>query len=440
MLNSARYNALNILEKILIDESYSNIEINNVIKRDNLSSKDVALMTNIVYGVLQHKLTIDFYLQDYLKGKKIDSWVNILLLLSIYQFEYLDKVPDRAVIYESVEIAKKRGNRGIGGFVNGVLRNYQRNGHKNLNIIKDYKNRLSVEFSMPLWIIEKLSSQLGMDKTENIIKSLNHSSRLSLRVNTKKINRDELISKLSKKNIEVQKSEISPFGIMTSDNRVINSEEFLNGLYTIQDESSMLVAPALQVEKNSKVLDACAAPGGKTTHIASYLDSNEEGSVTALDIYDHKVKLIEENAYRLGMSDLVYAKKLDALNIESLDMSFDRILVDAPCSGLGLLRRKPEMRYFRKPEDINELTLIQKEILNSVSKKLKINGILVYSTCTIVDDENERTVQQFLENNDNFEQIDVKNDIGISKNKMVKLYPDDYETDGFFISAFKRIK
>ncbi|GKQ42564.1 ribosomal RNA small subunit methyltransferase B [Companilactobacillus sp. RD055328] len=440
MNNNARYIALNILNSVLINDAYSNVEINRAINKEELNSKDIGLMTNIVYGVLQNKLTLDFYLQDYLKGKKVDPWVNTLLLISIYQMEFLDKVPDRAVIYESVEIAKRKGNRGISGFVNGVLRSYQRQGHKDVSIIQDIDNQLSVKHSVPVWIVRLLKEQLGLEKTKSILESLNYPSSLSIRVNTKKISRNDLKSKLLDKGIETIESEISPFGLVTDDHRVINSSEFKEGLYTIQDESSMLVAPALQVKADSIVLDACAAPGGKTTHIASFLDENQGGSVLALDIYDHKLDLINQNSERLGMSKIIKTQNFDATHIEALDQKFDRILIDAPCSGLGLLRRKPEMRYNKTSSDISELIDIQRNILNSAADSLNIGGILVYSTCTIVDEENSQQVQNFLDTHDNFEQVDVLTSLGNSDDKMVKLYPDDYQTDGFFISAIKRTK
>lgn len=437
---NARYVALEVLDNVLNNGAYSNAEINKAIKSTHLNHKDIGLMTNIVYGVLQNKLTIEFYLQPYLKKKKLDPWVKILLIMSIYQFEYLDKVPERAVIFESVEVAKIKGNRGISGFVNAILRNYQRLGHQSLDIIQDKPDRLSVEYSVPIWFVNKLQEQLGDSKCRRILDSLNQPAHLSIRVNTKKISRAELLDSLLENGIDAQESKVSPYGITTTDSRILQIPAFKKGYYTIQDESSMLVAPALQIQKNSKVLDACAAPGGKTTHIASFLDSKVGGNVLSLDVYDHKVKLIEENAKRLGETDVVAAMKLDATEVDSLDEKFDRILVDAPCSGLGLLRRKPEMRYTRQPEDILELQSIQKNILNSVSNQLTVGGILVYSTCTIVDEENSDVVKDFLENHKDFELITVATDMDNNQDKMVKLYPDDRQTDGFFISAFRRIE
>lgn len=437
---NARYMALEVLDNVLNNGAYSNAEINKAIKSTHLNHKDIGLMTNIVYGVLQNKLTIEFYLQPYLKKKKLDPWVKILLIMSIYQFEYLDKVPERAVIFESVEVAKIKGNRGISGFVNAILRNYQRLGHQSLDIIQDKPDRLSVEYSVPIWFVNKLQEQLGDSKCRRILDSLNQPAHLSIRVNTKKISRAELLDSLLENGIDAQESKVSPYGITTTDSRILQIPAFKKGYYTIQDESSMLVAPALQIEKNSKVLDACAAPGGKTTHIASFLDSKVGGNVLSLDVYDHKVKLIEENAKRLGETDVVTAMKLDATEVDSLDEKFDRILVDAPCSGLGLLRRKPEMRYTRQPEDILELQSIQKNILNSVSNQLTVGGVLVYSTCTIVDEENSDVVKDFLENHKDFELITVATDMDNNQDKMVKLYPDDRQTDGFFISAFRRIE
>lgn len=434
--SDARTVALEVLERVLLDGSYSNIELNYSLSKNNLKHEDINLATNIIYGVLQNKLTIDFYLQPYLKGKKVDDWVNILLLISVYQFEYLDKVPAHAIINESVEIAKKRGKRGIGNFVNAVLRNYQRKGHQDISIIKDEDNRLSVKYSMPLWIVKKLKYNLGNDKALSILNSLNKPANISLRVNTKKVSVEELKHRLSEKNISVQDSEISEFGLTTTDRVVLHLDEFKKGLYTIQDESSQLVAPTLDVQPDSNVLDACAAPGGKTTHIGSFLDANQGGKVLGLDIYKHKVELIQKNAERLGMSDVVFAKEMDANNVSDLKENFDRVLVDAPCSGLGLLRRKPEMRYSRSESDISVLQKIQLEILDNASAKVSKNGILVYSTCTITPEENEDVVNQFLSTHPTFEKIKIDNKLG--KNNTINIYPDDYETDGFFISKFKR--
>ena len=218
---------------------------------------------------------------------------------------------------------------------------------------------------------------------------------------------------------------------------------FAYGLLTIQDESSMLVAPTLQLEASHQVLDACAAPGGKTTHIAMYLDAEKGGKVTALDIHQHKVRLIDDNAKRLHVTDVVETKVMDARATDEAfpAESFDRILVDAPCSGLGLMRRKPDIKYNKTASDFTKLPEIQLDILNHAAPTLKPGGILVYSTCTIVSDENQNVVKQFLATHPEFEQasLAVSSVLDTSiQEDMLTLYPHSFMTDGFFISCLRK--
>lgn len=439
MKNNPRALAVEALTKVFQNKAYSNIEINNILKKADMSDADSRLMTNIVYGVIQNKYVLEYQLEPYLKDKKLDLWLDLLLQTAIYQLCYLDKIPAHAVLNESTEIAKQKANRGAGNLVNAVLRNFQRHGARDIHG-KETVFDLSRMYSVPRWLVQLFVDQQGMTKTEEILQTINQPSHVSIRVNTNKTTVADLQKTLNQEGFDVKPSKISPVGLVCESGNLVNTPEFRDGLYTIQDESSMLVAPALQIKKDSQVLDACAAPGGKTTHIASFLDSKAGGNVISLDVYDHKVKLIEENAKRLGESDVVTAMQLDANEVSELNKKFDRILVDAPCSGLGLLRRKPEMRYTRQLEDIQELQDIQKEILDNASKQLLKDGILVYSTCTIVDEENSDVVNDFLEKHKDFKLIKVVTDIDNKEDKMVKLYPDDHQTDGFFISAFKRIE
>jgi len=446
MKKSVRYVALHALERVEKGGAYSNLLINDAIQKGKLSDKDARLLTGLVYGTISRQLLLDYYLSPFLKSaKKVDTWVRLLLRLSLFQLLYLDKVPDHAILNEATEIAKVRGNIGIGKFVNGVLRNVQRNGVPDLAAISDPMERLATEISMPLWLTQRFVQQIGTEQTRQLGLSLFEVSHVSARVDLRSVTREEAIATLSEDGIEAEKSSVSPFGIVAKKGFLAGSQLFHYGVLTVQDESSMLVAPALQVEKEMKVLDACAAPGGKTTHIATFLDADVGGKVTALDIHRQKVQLIKDNAARLRVEDVVTTQQLDAREAheEFAPASFDRILVDAPCSGLGLMRRKPDIKYQKQASDFTRLPMIQREILDSVAQTLKPGGLLVYSTCTILKEENQDVVESFLQDHPEFKLVPVvANELITSKlvDDMLTLYPQDFMTDGFFISCLKKEK
>lgn len=441
---TVRYVALQALERIDQGGAYSNLLLGELIDSGKLNDKDSRLLTELVYGTLSRQRLLAFYIQPFImKAKKVDDWVKLLLELSLYQLLYLDKVPSHAVVNEAVEIAKARGNEGIGKFVNGVLRNIQRQGVPSLDTIQDPVERLSREISLPKFLTKKFIQEIGEAETQKLGLSLFEPSHVSCRVDTRKISRDAVLEILAEEGIEARKSQVSPYGIIADKGYIAGSQLFQYGLLTIQDESSMLVAPALQIEPQHKVLDACAAPGGKTTHIATFLDKEAGGRVTSLDIHAHKVALIEENAKRLQVSEVVETKVLDAreVNTAFADQLFDRILVDAPCSGLGLMRRKPDIRYNKKPEDFQQLPLIQLAILESVAPSLKSSGLLVYSTCTFAPEENQEVVKAFLTKHPEFSLVEVSvGDVVQSsiKDNMLTIYPQQYMTDGFFISCLRK--
>lgn len=443
---SVRYVALKALERVDQGGAYSNLLLRELIDKSKLNEKDGRLLTELVYGTISHQRLLAFYIQPFImKAKKVDDWVKLLLELSVYQLLYLDKVPSHAVLNEAVEIAKGRGNEGIGRFVNGVLRNIQRQGVPSLETIEDPMERLSREISLPKFLTKKLVNEIGEEETLELGLSLFDPSHVSCRVDTRNITRDAALDILLEEGIEARKSDVSPYGIVADRGYIAGSSLFRYGLLTVQDESSMLVAPALQVEANHQVLDACAAPGGKTTHIATFLDAEEGGKVTSLDIHPHKVSLIEENAKRLHVSDVVEAEELDARAVSETfpENYFDRILVDAPCSGLGLMRRKPDIRYNKQPEDFRKLPVIQLDILESVAPSLKPDGILVYSTCTFAPEENQEVVAEFLNRHPEFSLVEVPvgNVVQSSiKNNMLTIYPHQYMTDGFFISCLRKNK
>lgn len=443
--NSVRYVALRTIERVDNGGAYSNLLLNEMINNSSLGEKDSRLFTELVYGTISRKLLLEYYLTPFIQNpKKVDSWVKNLLSLSVYQLVFLDKIPDHAIINEAVEIGKHRGNIGVGKFVNGVLRAFQREGIPSLDKIKDPVERLSVEISMPQWLTEKLIKQLGVEATRKLGLSLFEKSHVSGRVDTREISVDEALAELQRDHIDASASRVSPYGVIADKGFLAGSYLFETGKLTIQDESSMLVAPAMQIEPNHVVLDACAAPGGKTTHIATFLDSAQGGRVKALDIHDHKIKLIKQNAERLHVKDVVDTEKLDARQVgeEFPAEYFDRILVDAPCSGLGLMRRKPDIKYHKSAQDFAQLPKIQVEILESVAHTLKQWGIMVYSTCTIAEEENQEVVAAFLEKHPEFKKIDVAVNETVQsavKDQMLTLYPHQLGTDGFFICCMQKV-
>lgn len=438
-----RFVAMQLLTQVAQNQAYSNLLVDKGIREGKLSSKDDRLMTEIVYGTISRKLTLEYYLAPVIKNpKKVDPWVKQLLLLSLYQLKYLDRVPEHAIVNDAVEIAKTYGNSGAGKFVNGVLRTILRNETPDTKLIKNKQKRLSVELSLPEWLVEKLINTIGEEETIKLGESLFDNSRVSARVNGH-MDRNEAIEYLISEGYDVEESAISPFGIVGKSGYLAGSRLFEEGDLTIQDESSMLVAPSMQIEPHHMVLDACAAPGGKTTHIAQYLDAEQGGRVVALDIHKHKTKLIKQNATRQNVQHVVRTKEMDARNVKDSFPAdhFDRVLVDAPCSGLGLLRRKPDIKYSKKLEDFANLPIIQSEILESVAQKVKLWGIITYSTCTILPEENEQVIKAFLESHPNYQVIDVAGAEKLAtKDKWVTLYPHTYGTDGFFICCLQRVQ
>lgn len=442
--SSVRYTALTALESVFSGGAYSNLMLNDLIKKADLSTRDSGLLTELVYGTISRKLTLDFYLQPFIhRTKKVDNWVLYLLELSAFQLTFLDRVPAHAVLNEAVEIAKAKGNQGIAGFVNGVLRSFQKSERPSLDTIQDPLERLSIRISLPHWLAAKLVEQIGWEETEKLGDSLFIPSKSSARVDLRRITREKALRLLREEGLTAESSKISPYGIVCSKGHLAGSKLFKEGLLTIQDESSMLVAPAMRLEEHHQVLDACAAPGGKTTHIATFLEAAAGGKITALDIHDHKLKLVQENADRLQVADVIETKNLDARKVQETfpEESFDRILVDAPCSGLGLMRRKPDIKYTKKPEDFMNLSNIQLKILESVAPTLKKSGILTYSTCTITDEENRQVIEAFLQEHPEFERIspDVNEYFGAGLvDRCVVLYPQQFMTDGFFICCMRK--
>ncbi|MBM7571774.1 16S rRNA (cytosine(967)-C(5))-methyltransferase RsmB [Aquibacillus albus] len=441
-----RNTALDILVRIDEGGGFSHLLIDQAIKKKGLNSRDEGLLTEIVYGTLQRKLTLEYFLSHFVdKKRKLAPWVNMLLYMSLYQMIYLDKVPDHAIIHESVEISKKRGHRGISGLVNGILRNVQRKGVPNVDKIEDSVKRLSIKTSHPTWLTKRWMNMYGMDITEAICETNLTHKPISVRIQPMKINKRDAVTQLEDEGFEIEESIFSDQGLVVNKGNILHSTLFKNGYLTIQDQSSMLVAEMMEVEKGMTVLDACSAPGGKTTHIAEKMLN--EGNIHAYDLHDKKAKLVSKKALQLDLT-IIEAKQADSreLNHYHKNDTFDRILIDAPCSGLGVLRGKPDIKYNKAESDIEKLASIQLELLEKISPLLKGDGKIIYSTCTIDKAENEKVVQQFLTNHPEY-QIDegffdelpeaLRNSIGVTEWGL-QLFPHEFNTDGFFLTRITK--
>lgn len=428
----ARGVALKVLQEIFDNGAYSNIALNKVLQASQLSETDKSLVTELVYGTVSRKITLEWYLAHVIEDReKLDSWVYHLLMLSLYQILFLDKIPNHAVVNEAVNIAKR--GRGTDKFVNAILRKFLNNPLPDIVSIKRKKKRLSIQYSTPVWLIATLFEEYGEERAEAILASLFIRNKASVRV-TDSSEVDRLAEEL-----QAQYSQLSPVGLVKTKGHFASSSVFKDGRVTIQDETSQLVAPTLKIEGWEEILDACAAPGGKTCHMASYLTT---GRVMALDLYDHKLSLVQDNAQRLGLADRVVTQKLDAHLVaqEFGPDYFDKILVDAPCSGIGLIRRKPDIKYRKESADFDQLQKIQLSILDSVCQTVKKGGIITYSTCTIVGKENQEVLAKFLEQHPNFEQVSLTHDCtDIVQDGCIVITPEQYLTDGFFIGQVRRI-
>ncbi|MHA8262924.1 16S rRNA (cytosine(967)-C(5))-methyltransferase RsmB [Lactobacillaceae bacterium Melli_B3] len=436
MNNNPRQLAVTTLTKIE-QGAYSSLQLNQVIQSSKIDERDVNLLTNIVYGVLQHKLTLEYQIEPFIKHpKKVQPWVMELLKTAVYQLEYLTRIPKRAVFNETIQIAKSMGHDGIRKMVTGILHQMDRKGRRDPKAIKDPTKRLMMEFSVPEWIIGQLSNQVGLTKTRSILASLNQPAKQSVRVNTALISKSALTDELVNDGFKIADSSLATDGLILAERSANSAPAFKNGQMTIQDESAMLPVETMPIQPDQLILDACAAPGGKTTQIAERLAIQNSGRVIALDLHESRLKNVVKNAKRMQLADYIDTKALDARKLDAAyaDQSFDQVLVDAPCSGLGLMRRKPEIRYEKAPKDIEHLAQIQLSILNSIAPKLKVGGQLTYSTCTIINQENHDVLQSFLSQHPEFELKSIKLPAFEAPQSELRIYPDDFGSDGFFVA------
>ncbi|MDF2658508.1 MAG: rRNA methyltransferase [Paenibacillus sp.] len=445
---SAREIALDVLTRVETEHAYSNLLLNQALLKHKPDKADAGLATELVYGTIQRRNTIDYFLDRFVaKGvKKLEPWVRNLLRLSLYQLHYLDRVPEHAAVHEAVNIAKRRGHAGISGMVNGVLRNViRRKEELTVPVSLEPVARIALEHSHPEWLVADWVRRFGAETAEKICRANNEPPSASVRVNTMKLTREELLGRLREAGCEARPSDVSPAGIVVeSGGNMALTPWYVNGELSVQDESSMLVAEAAHPEPGMQVLDCCAAPGGKTSHMAELM--NDRGRILACDIHEHKRELIAAQAERLSLR-CVETKTIDARNLpEALaGTAFDRILLDAPCSGLGVIRRKPDIKWAKSPGDVAGIAGLQYELLSGVSSLLAPGGVLVYSTCTVAEEENEQVVMRFLQEHPEFALSRPPQSLqdrlpadSVAPGGTITVLPHQFGSDGFFIAVLRK--
>lgn len=435
--------AVKLLYDIDKNGAYINLALDKTLNTNELQPHQKGFISELVHGVTERKITLDYIISQFsaLKLNKISPNVLNVLRTGIYQLMFMTKVPPSAAVNESVKIAKSFGGPRIGGFVNGVLRTVQRNSD-NISYPEDPTERLSVYYSYPLELVKLFTDEFGLEFTEAMLIANNTKRPLTLRCNLLKTTPDNLVKNLETEGINAQVYHNGKFPeldyAITVDKikNIKTLESFIKGEFYVQDVAAMLVTDVLAPKPGDTVIDMCAAPGGKTTHMAEKMLN--KGKVYAFDIYEHKLNLINENASRLGITICDTVLQDAAILCSEYINSADCVLVDAPCSGLGIIGRKPDIKYQRKPEDIKNLSEISLSVLNNAAQYVKKGGTLVFSTCTVMKEENEGVIEKFLQTHgENFSLEQIEN-INTCNNGYVTLYPHVDGVDGFFICKLKK--
>ncbi len=437
MSKSARQIAYEILLKIEVSDAYSNLAIDGAVKMYNPGSTDCAFISCLVYGVAERKITLDYVISQYLSKpiKKTKPEVLTILRLGAYQLLYMDKIPQSAAVNESVKLAKTNKCDFASGLVNAVLRKIGQNGL----IIKDNLTetvKLSVTYSMPEDTVKFLIHHYGQENTEAFLKASLEPKEIFIRVNTVKTTAEELKKVLLKENVKVFDTYLENTFKIEINNAVYNLESFKNGLFHVEDISSQLCVEALELFPEATAVDVCAAPGGKTFTAAQYMEN--KGILYSCDIYPQRTDLIKDGAERLGLTCVKPIVNDATVFNESLPQ-MDRVLCDVPCSGLGIIGKKPEIKY-KKLDDTKSLLPIQKQILETSSKYVKSGGRLVYSTCSVNPNENRKICDAFLKGNSDFYSVKALPHIerAVDEGDYLTLFPHKNNCDGFFIAVFKR--
>ena len=441
-MDKARETAMKALYAVHENGAYANVALVEAFREARLGDLERRFTTELVYGAVKAGDTLDWMIRQYTKRplRKMAPYVRAVLRLGMFQLFFLDKIPPSAVCNESTELMKKYGHIGTARFVNAILRTATREPEKaRIAEGKDEAAYLSLAMQHPVWLIRRWLRTFGRDETERLCAFDNAPAVLSLRTNLLRTTREALMERLREEGAEVRPSEWTPEGVLCTGHGALDDSRTLReGLFQVQDESSMQVAHVVAPKPGEFVLDMCSAPGGKTTHLAEMMEN--QGEIVALDIYDAKLARVKENAKRLGIS-IIDTKCLDAREAGCIFAGkADRVLLDAPCSGLGVLRRRPDARWRKSEEEIAHLPELQRELLESAARAVRPGGVVVYSTCTIEPAENEELVHGFLTAHEEFVQETAGEYLPLrpSKENMVQFYPQRDGIDGFFIARLRR--
>lgn len=433
---SPRELAFKILKNAVSGATYSNIAIDNALKKNEMSGADAGLLTAIVMGVTERRMTLD-HIIDKLSSRpdEVESDTRILLQIGIYQVTYLDRIPEYAAVNETVSLAPRRSR----GFVNAIMREYLRRKRKETlgEIFPDEESQpiefLSIYYSFPQDVCERFLSIYGIERTKKIFEIFNRPPKLTLRINTLKISRQDYARLLDEREIKYTLSERLENAVLLENVNFGALPGFDEGYFFVQDEASQTCVEAVDAKEGMMMIDACSCPGSKS--FGSAIKMNNKGKILSFDLHESKLSLIEKSAKRLGI-DIITAAARDGRHLdESLIGQADRVLCDVPCSGLGVIAKKPEIRY-KSLSDFARLPEIQLAILENCSKYVKVGGILVYSTCTVLPEENEMNVERFLSSHPEFAPADFTVGDIKSEGGMLSLSPDKHGTDGFFVAKF----
>lgn len=437
--SSARTVALDVLESCRRSGAWADAALKAQLDRTGLSGPEAALCSRIVYGVVQNQLLLDYYLSACCSQKPEHLQLPLLNILRIgaYQVLFLDKVPDSAAVNESVELAKLSGRGQASGLVNAVLRKLSKNKFELPALpAGDPLKRMALQYSHPKWLVKRLTALLGTEETESFLAMNNQIAPLTAQVNSLKITREELIRELEADGVSVKPhSWVTGSLALSGTGDVTALKAFQEGHFLIQDPAAALTALCAGLQSGNRVLDVCAAPGGKTFGAAIAME--DQGSVLACDLHANKLSRIQEGARRLGLG-CVETAVADGRDFHpQWENGFDAVLVDAPCSGLGIIRKKPDIRY-KKADDLFTLPVIQSAILENTARYVKPGGTLLYSTCTILPEENQDVTEGFLARHPDFSREKLPLSIAEGTDGQITLWPQRHDTDGFYICRMKR--
>lgn len=437
--SAARDVALAALTTIEKDGAYSSKALQAVTQHQSLSARDEGLVWRLVYGVVSQRLSLDYILNQFCRRKvsTLSPVLRNILRLACYQLVYLDRIPDFAAVNEAVARAKKSAGSGMSGFVNAVLRNVVVNRDKLFDdLIPGSVEEISVRHSHPLWMVETFVQRWGIEFTAAMVAANNATAPLTVRVNTEKVGIQEFIDAAAQVGLRGHRGKYWDEAVVfDGDVRFKELPGFADGWFIVQGEASMLPPLCLDVQPGQDVLDMCSAPGGKTTQLAQLASP---GKVVACDLHPHRLKLVSENLQRLGLDNCLTIAGDAALLDGKLHDRFERILLDAPCSGLGVIRNKPDIKWSRKPQDIEELAALQLRILRAGCNLLVPGGILVYSTCTLTQQENQGVIDALLGERGDMSLVDP----GVpelTSQEYISTFPHLHGLDGFFIAKLKKV-